>query len=114
MDVFRTCAIPLRESITGVASIYLRGIQDRTRGVLRGTCGFSGKRGLVERRVAVIGVLCEDVVESHGLQVAALDEVDQLRVAVGDGGQVGVDEDDLLRLKRLPGVSDEAGFVLRD
>ena len=108
------CAIPLRESITGVASIYLRGIQDRTRGVLRESCGFSGKRGLVERRVAVIGVLREDVVEGHGLQVAALDEVDQLRVAVGDGGQVGVDEDDLLRLKRRPGVHGEAGFVLRD
>jgi hypothetical protein len=104
----------LRESITGVASIYLRGIQDRTGGVLRERCGLSGKRGLVQRRVAVIVVLCEDVVEGHGLQVAALDEVDQLGVAVGDCGQVGVDEDDLLRLKRLPGVSDEAGFVLRE
>ena len=70
-----------------------------------------GSRGLVERRVGVMGVLCEDVVEGHGLQVAASDEVDQLRVAVGDGGQVRVDEDDLLRLKRLRGVSDEAGFV---
>jgi hypothetical protein len=52
-----------------------------------------GSRGLVERRVGVIGVLCEDVVEGHGLQIAASDEVDQLRVAVGDGGQVGVDEE---------------------
>jgi len=82
--------------------------------VLREVATSVGSRGLVERRVAVIGVLCEDVVEGHGLQVAASDEVDQLRVAVGDGGQVGVDEDDLLRLKRFRGVSDKAGFVLRD
>jgi len=54
---------------------------------------------LPKRLIRVIGVLCEDVVEGHGLQVAALDDVDQLGVAVGDGGQVGVDEHDLLRLK---------------
>ena len=56
---------------------------------------------MVERRVAVIGVLGEDVVEGDGLQVAAVDEVDQLGVAVGDGGQVGVGEHDLLWLKIL-------------
>src|SRR6202030_2654263 len=33
----------LSELITGVASIYLRGIQDRTGGGLTGSCGFSGK-----------------------------------------------------------------------
>ena len=57
--------------------------------------------------------LAEDVVEGHGLQVAAVDDVEQLGVAVADGGQVGVGDHDLLGLKRFPGVADEAVFVLR-
>ena len=57
--------------------------------------------------------LAEDVVEGHGLQVVAVDDVEQLGVAVGDGGQVGVGDHDLLGLKRFPGVADEAVFVLR-
>ena len=47
------------------------------------------------------------------MQVAAVDDVEQLGVAVGDGGQVGVGDHDLLGLKRFPGVADEAVFVLR-
>src|ERR1700752_2959057 len=57
--------------------------------------------------------LAEDVVEGRGLQVVAVDDVEQLGVAVGDGGQVGVGDHDLLGLKRFPGVADEAVFVLR-
>ncbi len=45
--------------------------------------------------------LAEDVVEGDGLQVAAVDDVEQLGVAVGDGGQVGVGDHDLLGLKRF-------------
>ena len=39
--------------------------------------------------------LAEHVVEGHGLQVAVVDDVEQLGVAVGDGGQVGVGDHDL-------------------
>ena len=58
------------------------------------------------------GPSAEDVVEGRGLQVAVVDDVDQLGVAVGDGRQVGVGDHDLLGLKRFPGVADEAVFVL--
>jgi hypothetical protein len=47
------------------------------------------------------------------LQVAALDDVEQLRVVVGHGGQVRVADHDLLGLKRLLRVGDERGFVIR-
>lgn len=59
----------------------------------------------VDRRSA------EDVGEGDGLQVAALDDVEQLAVGVGDGRQVGVTEDDGLWRERLGRGGDEVGFV---
>jgi hypothetical protein len=48
------------------------------------------------RRPAKSGV---DVVEGDRLQVAAADDIEQLAETVGDGGQVGVANHDLLGLK---------------
>ena len=41
----------------------------------------------------------EDVVEGDRLEVAAADDIEQLAETVGDGGQVGVANHDLLGLK---------------
>ena len=46
------------------------------------------------------------------MQVAAVDDVEQLGVAAGDGGQVGVGEHDLLGLKVFVCIGNKSGLAL--
>src|SRR5262249_42103489 len=57
------------------------------------------------------GGSAEDVVERDRLQIAASDDVEQLRVGVRDGWPVGVGQHDLLALKRLLCGADQLLFV---
>src|SRR5437764_10319602 len=68
-----------------------------------GTARRRRYRRLVPYSVAVTSrsESAENVMERDGLQAAAVDEVEQLRIAVGDGGQVGVGNHNLLGLKRF-------------